>query len=255
MTGTPLDPAGFVGEIEAAARAGGWTFHYLSPCASSTRPWFSKARPGAPRFYLSTGIHGDETSGPHAVLKMLRMADFFQGLDVTLFPILNPDGLAQGTRTNAQGIDLNRDYRNTKSEEIRSHKEAVEKLAPFGAAMYLHEDFEGVGAYLYELNDALLSPTLGAEVIAAMSAHVPIDERPVIEDVTATKGVLLRRDILAKFGPIEDREEWAEALYMSVHHTKVSITTETPMPFPMENRVEAQIAAVSTLMDALRRNG
>ena len=189
MTAAPFDPAAFVGEVEEAARAGGWAFHYLSPCATSTRPWFQRAEPAAPRFYLSAGIHGDEISGPLAVLKMLRTPDFFRGFDTTIFPILNPDGLAQGTRANAQGVDLNRDYKNTKTEEIRSHKEAVETMAPFGAAMYLHEDFEGIGAYLYELNDSLLSPTLGADIIAAMSAYVPIDERPIIEDVAATRGV------------------------------------------------------------------
>jgi hypothetical protein len=47
--------------------------------------------------------------------------------------------------------------------------------------MMLHEDFEGIGAYLYELNDAL-APTLGSEIIAAMGRHVPIDLRPVIEE-------------------------------------------------------------------------
>jgi hypothetical protein len=51
-------------------------------------------------------------------------------------------------------------------------------------------------------------------------------------------------------GPIKDREEWAEAIYLSVNHTQVSITTETPKPFPLESRVKAQIAAVKTLLDA-----
>jgi hypothetical protein len=37
-----------------------------------------------------------------------------------------------------------------------------------------------------------------------------------------------------------------------VHHTKVSYTTETPKPFPIEHRVRAQIAAVETLLEALQ---
>ena len=117
--------------------------------------------------------------------------------------------------------------------------------------MMLHEDFEGIGAYLYELNDAL-PPTLGGEIIAAMGRHVPIDLRPVIEEFPAHGGVLSRKDIVAIHGPIEDRPDWPEAIYLSVHHTQVSYTTETPKPFPIEQRVQAQIAAVETLLQAVQ---
>lgn len=241
--------------METAARAGGWTIRHLSPCASSTRPWLQcAARTGVnkPSVYLSAGIHGDEISGPFALLDMIRQPDFFAGFDATIFPILNPDGLAQNLRGNTAGIDLNRDYRNSKSAEIQSHIETLKTLGRFDAAMMLHEDFEGIGAYLYELNDALPS-NLGGEIIAAMGRHVPIDLRPVIEDIPAQGGVLSRRDLIKMLGPIEDRPEWPEAIYLTMNHTQVSYTTETPMPFPLEQRVRAQIAAVETLMRALKK--
>ena len=140
-------------------------------------------------------------------------------------------------RANADGIDLNRDYRNSKSAEILSHIEALKTLGRFDAAMMLHEDFEGIGAYLYELNDAL-PPTLGGEIIAAMGRHVPIDLRPEIEEVRRPRRRHLARATSSrKHGPIEDRPEWPEAIYLSVHHTRVSYTTETPKPFPLEQRV------------------
>jgi hypothetical protein len=248
-----FDPAAFARNVEEAARVGGWTIRHLSPTASSARPWLQRvapAGPGAPRVYLSAGIHGDEISGPPALLEMLRRPDFFAAFDVTLFPMLNPDGLTRGTRGNADGIDLNRDYRNPKSAEVVSHVEALATLGRFDAAMMMHEDFEGVGAYLYELNDALPS-TLGGEIIAAMGRHVPIDLRPEIEEFPAHGGVLSRKDIVAIRGPIEDRPDWPEAIYLSVHHTRVSYTTETPKPFPIGQRIAAQIAAVETLLQAL----
>jgi hypothetical protein len=164
--------------------------------------------------------------------------------------MLNPDGLLRNVRGNADGIDLNRDYRDSKSTEITSHIEALKTLGRFDAAMMLHEDFEGIGAYLYELNDGL-SPTLGSEIIAAMGRHVPIDLRPEIEEFPARGGVLSRDDIVALRGPIEDRPDWPEAIYLSVNHTRVSYTTETPKPFPLAQRVQAQIAAVETLLKAL----
>jgi hypothetical protein len=249
-----FDPRSYAHEAVAAATAGGWALRHLSATAAGPRPWFqrpAKAGPGAPALYLSAGIHGDEISGPLALLELLRRPGFFDGFNVTLFPILNPDGLARNLRPNADGIDLNRDYRNSKSQEILSHLEALKSLGRFDAAMMLHEDFEGVGAYLYELNDEL-RPTLGREIIAAMGRHVPIDLRPEIEDAIARGGILSRQDLVARHGPIEDRPDWPEAIYLMLHHTRVTYTTETPKPFPLPARVAAQIAAVETLLSALR---
>src|SRR5271156_5826738 len=116
-----FDPPSYARDVEEAARADGWTIRHLSPTASSPRPWLQRAAktgPGVARVYLSAGIHGDEISGPLALLKMLRRPDFFAAFEVTIFPMLNPDGLARNVRGNADGIDLNRDYRDSKSTEI-----------------------------------------------------------------------------------------------------------------------------------------
>jgi murein peptide amidase A len=250
----PFDPRTYASDIEQAAAADGWAVRHLSPAASGPRPWFQRtARTGldAPHVYLSAGIHGDEISGPLALLEMLRKPDFFAAFDVTIFPILNPDGLAKNLRENAGGIDLNRDYRNSKSAEILSHIEALVTLGQFDGAMMLHEDYEGIGAYLFELNDELY-PTLGHDIIAAMGRHVPIDLRPEIDEMPSHGGVISRKDIVALRGPIEERPDWPEALYLSVNHTKASYTTETPKPFPLEQRVQAQVAAVRTLLEALQ---
>ncbi len=252
-----FDPPGFVRQIEEAARSGGWEIRHLSPADGVARPWFFReaqksSAASAPKVYLSAGIHGDEISGPLALLELLHRPDFFSAYDVTMFPILNPHGLARDLRHNAYQIDLNRDYRNTKSDEIRSHIETLQTLGRFDGAMMLHEDFEGIGAYLYELNDSL-PPGLGHQIIAAMGRHVPVDQRPEIEEVRATGGVIQRSDLILKHGPLEDRQEWAEAAYLMVYHTRVSYTTETPKPFPLADRIAAQIAAVQTLLDALMR--
>ena len=253
---TPFSPATHVREVEEAARAGGWTIRYLSPTPAGTRPWLehpARDRDPAnppPRFYLSAGIHGDEVAGPLAVLEMLRQPDFFARVDAVIFPILNPEGLVRVTRGNFAGIDLNRDYRGSRSTEIRSHLEVLLKLGRFDAAMMLHEDYEGTGAYLYELNDGKCAD-LGQRIIAAMRKHVPIDERPEIEDVIAKNGILLRSDLIKKHGPIENRPDWPEAIYLSVNHTNVSYTTETPMLQSLANRVAAQVAAGRALIEVL----
>src|SRR5580704_932791 len=152
---TNFNPIAYAGEVEEAARTADWTVRHLSPTESGPRLWFARAARAKdsvpPRLYLSAGIHGDEISGPWALLEMIRHPGFFSGFDVTIFPLLNPDGLARGVRTNRDGIDLNRDYRNSRSLEIKGHIETLLTLGRFDACLMLHEDYEGIGAYLYEL--------------------------------------------------------------------------------------------------------
>jgi len=65
-------------------------------------------------FILAT-IHGDEPAGTPLVR---RLAEYLQqrpnllrGRNVVLLPVANPDGMAMGTRSNARGVDLNRNFR------------------------------------------------------------------------------------------------------------------------------------------------
>ena len=64
------------------------------------------AGPGT-RVLVVGSIHGNETAGM-AVVAALRRAHPQE--DLWLVPTLNPDGVAHGTRQNADGIDLNRNF-------------------------------------------------------------------------------------------------------------------------------------------------
>ena len=66
--------------------------------------------PAAPRKVLVVGcIHGTERAGL-PVLKALRAAEPPVGVQLLLLDELNPDGCARGTRGNAHGVDLNRNF-------------------------------------------------------------------------------------------------------------------------------------------------
>ena len=66
--------------------------------------------PTATRKVLVVGvIHGDETAG-RAVIRALLAAGAPPGTDLWLVDELNPDGVARGTRQNARGVDLNRNF-------------------------------------------------------------------------------------------------------------------------------------------------
>ena len=53
-------------------------------------------------------VHGDETAGIAVARALARLSP--RGIDLWIVPDLNPDGVAAGTRQNAHGVDLNRNF-------------------------------------------------------------------------------------------------------------------------------------------------
>ena len=58
---------------------------------------------------VMAAMHGDETA-PQQILRSLRDGAPVEGVDLWLLPAVNPDGVARGSRTNARGVDLNRNF-------------------------------------------------------------------------------------------------------------------------------------------------
>jgi protein MpaA len=66
--------------------------------------------PSSPRKVLIVGcIHGNETAGI-AIADALAARRALPGVDLWIVPDLNPDGVAAGSRENARGVDLNRNF-------------------------------------------------------------------------------------------------------------------------------------------------
>jgi len=65
--------------------------------------------PGKRTVLLIATMHGDE-GRPRLILQALRTGRPVRGIDLWVVPTYNPDGLARGTRKNAHGVDLNRNF-------------------------------------------------------------------------------------------------------------------------------------------------
>ncbi|WP_051551420.1 M14 family zinc carboxypeptidase [Nocardioides sp. URHA0020] len=65
--------------------------------------------PRGKRVLLVATMHGDE-GRPRQILNALRDGRRIHDLNLWVVPVYNPDGLARGTRKNARGVDLNRNF-------------------------------------------------------------------------------------------------------------------------------------------------
>ncbi len=72
-------------------------------------------------------IHGDECEG----IEVTRLLERSQAkADLWLVRQLNPDGYARGSRTNAHGVDLNRDFLAATQRETRIVRKLILRLKP-----------------------------------------------------------------------------------------------------------------------------
>ena len=232
-------------EIEAAAQRHGWEREVFYRSAGFD--WLALHRKPATlnlaplRVYLSAGIHGDEPAGPLAVLELLQQNNWPAGAEIYLLPCLNPVGFATNRRENGQGIDLNRDYLNPQSAEVRAQVAWLERQTPFDLTLCLHEDWEAHGFYVYELNPEG-NASRAAAMVAAVAAACPIDRSALIEGRPAQNGVI-RAELDPKTRPL-----WPEAFWLLQHKTRLSYTPEAPSDFPLQMRVNALVTAVQAAL-------
>lgn len=89
--------------------------HFLVGYSVSGRPIrATRIGSGPDRTMILAGIHGDEPSGAALVARLQRfllsVPETLSGKAVLLVPRVNPDGLLRGTRVNADGVDINRNF-------------------------------------------------------------------------------------------------------------------------------------------------
>lgn len=244
--GETIDIRAVLREIETAARERQWgseRFHEQGgiQLQSLHRPPPSAAAP-VRRIYISAGIHGDEPAGPLAALKLLQENHWPADAEIFLVPCLNPVGFTLNRRENAAGQDLNRDYRQLQSAEVRAHRAWLERQPAFDLYLCLHEDWESSGFYLYEQNPDQ-QPSRAGKIIAAVRNVCPIDRAEVIEGRAAKDGIIRPAVI-----PLE-RPDWPEAFYLIMEKSRLGYTLEAPSDFPLVTRVNALVAGVNAAIN------
>jgi len=246
--GETIDIRAVLRDVGIAMKRHGWTseiFHdagdfklfalrRLPPSTLDSQP--------STRVYISSGIHGDEPAGPLVALRLIQENRWPENAEIYLLPCLNPTGFTLNKRENAGGIDLNRDYRNSKSAEVLAHIAWLERQPKFDLYLCLHEDWESNGFYLYEQNpDA--RPSLAEKIVAAVREVCPIDLSENIEGRPAQNGIV-RPNILP-----HERPDWPEVFYLITHKARLGYTLEAPSDFPLQTRINALVAGVNAAVN------
>ena len=228
--GEMIDIRAVLGDIETAAQQHGWTsetFHEVDGVRMIAlhRAPAPAANPQPPRrIYISAGIHGDEPAGPSAVLRLLQENRWPKHLEIFLIPCLNPTGFLINKRGNASGIDLNRDYRNSKN-----HRGPCALGLAAGSAAeirFISLPARRLGiAWLLSLRTK--PPTASRlsrkKMIEAVKPVCPVDMSEIIEDRPASGGII--RPVLNPFG----RPDWPEAFYLITEKSRQGLHARSPL--------------------------
>lgn len=188
--------------------------------------------------YISAGIHGDEPAATEALItwaekNVRRLAK----LPLLLLPCLNPWGLVNNIRLNEDGLDLNRLFHRDDQPVVSAVKQLVGPHQ-FAVALMLHEDYDGQGFYIYEVER--VKPHWGEALLDAARRHIAVDGRSRIDGRKATNGLHRRRIDRKRFADMG----YPEAIWLHLKHAARSLTIESPSEFALEQRVAAQVAVI-----------
>jgi predicted deacylase len=182
-------------------------------------------RADAVRLAMMSGLHGDERSGPIALLRWLEEtatgALVPEGVSLWLAPLVNDDGWDL-IRREWKGIDLNRSFLDLVAPEfLREIMNSLRSAPPF-LFIDLHEDSDVSYAYVYRNVDDR------HDLAARLQAHLNASDVPWKSD-----------------------EPWdgASEIYVRGLGTSLCTTLEAPPVWSLTERVEWHTKAIQWCAD------
>lgn len=207
------------------------------------------ARRGEPLVYLSAGVHGDEPGATEGLVGWARQnARRLRDGSFLIFPCLNPHGLMGNTRMDQRGLDLNRRFHLEDDPVCGAWRRVVTGRA-MRLAVCLHEDYDALGAYVYELSSRLPRGWSHELLRRCTNARLPVDARTRIDGQLAREGVIQRRKSPRKLPGLP------EAVAVYEMGCEISLTFETPSEFALDERARSHARFLDAVLRALPEGG
>ena len=195
------------------------------------------------RVGIFAGVHGDEPAGSFALLRFVRLLeerpDIARGYCLFLYPVCNPTGFEDNTRSNRNGRDLNREFwRDSRQPEVRLLESELSSHA-FNGIISLHTDNTSGGIYGYA-HGALLTRYLVGPALAAAGEFLPVNQNSTIDGFRARNGII--------------REGYEGVLRTppGIKPRPFEVILETPHDAPQYLQEAALTAALRAILDEYR---
>jgi protein MpaA len=195
------------------------------------------------RLGIFAGIHGDEPAGVLALVRFLgdlaNHPDMAAGYRIYAYPVANPTGFEDNTRHARNGKDLNREFWRASEEPEVYWLEQELWTHRFHGIISLHSDDTSEGLYGFfhgpDLSKDLLEPALWAA-----EKYLHRNSRPVIDGFRARRGLIDGGYSGILSAPVEQRP------------VPFQLTFETPQLAPLHLQVEADVAALHSILTEYR---
>jgi hypothetical protein len=203
--------------------------------------------PPRPRLLIAAGLHGEEPGGPFSVLSALHHLPrhLFELAEVSLLPVVNPQGLRAGRRENDRGENPNRGFCHTElgagpsveGRVLLEHWPTVVAAARDGF-LAIHEDWEEHRFYLYSFEPTNRPGPRTMLIRDEGQRFFPLVSDGIVEGALISDGVVFKKCD----GSFEDR----------LHHDGVpfAVCAELPGIPPIDRRVECGVAIIHTFLEA-----
>ncbi len=193
-------------------------------------------------------MHGEEPAGVEAVLRWLESpATLRWPVRWIVFPCINPYGWERNQRRNRQRLDINRQFRKPAVCAESALIARIVRGRTLDVSLEFHEDVDAAGYYLYELRRQ--GPFVGEKILRAVRRIMRLQDGETIDGSQVTKLGLIRR--AADPAALRRRRRWPMAYYLYANGAGHILGSETPVSLPLEQRVQAHLAAMNVVMQSL----
>jgi hypothetical protein len=204
---------------------------------------------GTPRVLIVSGVHGTETAGVEAALRIAELLARDPGryaeISIDLVPIINPWGWVYGYRYDGDGEDVNRDFASRRTQEARIMRGLMDRGATYDLVLDLHES-KKPGYFIYQY----LSPAdgFGAVYVRLLARLGRPREDTYREGIFAAHdGILSIPAAALPWVALGGRLSLEQ--YARLHGTRHAYTVETPLRDDFERRVAVHVQTALTFID------